>query len=154
MKYGTIYSIFDLMQETIRNSQNLYDDYFEYKNAGNITEAEKVFSVINTMDVVINGYHQLIVNYVNSKDAIVDDFDEEFNIFLENNKYYPYMEWYDYKYSDEAIEEEKKEIFSDFVRELYSAVVDDDFYSSDEKIQAFINGFSKIDLYLYIVSKY
>lgn len=153
MTYGTIYSIFDLMQDTLAREQDLYDDYFEYKNAGNMIEAEKINSLIKIMDTAINGYHQLIVNYVNSADALVDDFDEEINVFLENNKYYNYMEWYEYDYSDEIIAVLKEEIFSDFIRDLYSAVVDDDFYSSDEAIQGFINGFSKIDLYLYVINK-
>lgn len=154
MKYGTIYSIFELMQDTIKNSQNLYDDYFEYKKAGSIVEAEKVHSLIKTMDTAISGYHQLIVNYVNSADALVDDFDDDIDYFLEKNKYYTYAKWNENNYSDDTIDALKEEVFSEFIRDLYSAVVDNDFNSNDEKIQAFINDFSKIDLYLYIVSKY
>ena len=154
MKYRTIYSIFDLMQDTTARQQDLYDDYFEYKNAGNIFEAKKVFSVIKTMDMAIAEYHKLIVGYVNSSDALVDDFDDEIDFFLESNKYYSYRDWYEYNYCDETIQALKEEVFSEFISELYSAVVNDNFYSSDEKIQAFINGFSKVDLYLYVVNKY
>ena len=154
MKYGTIYSIFDLMQDTIARQQDLYDDYYDYKNTGNMLEAEKINSLIKTMDTAIAGYHDLVVNYVNSSDALVDDFYDEIDIFLENNRYYSYREWYEYNYCDETIQALKQEVFSEFISELYSAVVNDGFYSSDEKIQAFINGFSKVDLYLYVVSKY
>lgn len=153
MKYSTINSIFDLMQDTIARQQDLYDDYYEYKKAGKITEAEKIFSLIKTMDTVINGYYQLIVNYVKTEKPFIDDFNEDINIFLERNGYYTYKEWREYNYSEETIEVLEKEIFSDFIHELYIAIVDDDFYTSDEKIQAFINGFSKIDLYLYVISK-
>ena len=152
MKYGTIYSIFDLMQETTARQQDLYDDYFEYKNAGNTLEAKKVFSVIKTMDMAIAEYHKLIVNYVNSADALVDDFDDEFEEFLEDN-IYDLDDYYEYGYSDEAIEELKEEARAEFMIRLWSSVIDDNFYSNDEAIQSFINGFNKIDLYLYIISK-
>lgn len=152
MTYGTIYSIFDLMQDTIARQEDIYDDYYEYKKAGNMLEAKRIFSLIKTMDTAIDGYHKLIVNYVNSADSVVDDFDDEFEEFLEDN-IYDLDDCYEYGYSDEAIEEIKKEARSKFIIDMWSSVIDDNFCSNDEAIQTFINGFAKIDLYLYIISK-
>ena len=152
MTYSTIYSIFDLMQDTIARQDDIYDDYYEYKKAGNMLEAERIFSLIKTMDVAIDGYHKLIVNYVNSADSLVDDFDDEFEEFLEDN-IYDLDDCYEYGYCEEAIEEIKKEARSEFIIKMWSCVIDDNFCSNDEAIQNFINGFSKIDLYLYIISK-
>lgn len=153
MEYKTISDIFYMMKETEEQNFNLDDIRLEAKARGDVLEVENILKVQSAMTTVILKYHSLICDYVHSKEALIDDFDDEIKEFLEENKYYPYDDWNDYKYSDEAIEEEKKEIFKEFIHTLHSAVVDDDFYSNDKQIQEFINRFSKIDLYLYILSK-
>ena len=153
MKYGTINSIFDLMEDTLARQYDLYDDYYEYKKAGNLGESAKVFSLIKAMDIVINEYHQLIVNFVKTDKPRIDDFDDDVKIFLERNNYYSHTEWRRCNYSEELIESLEKDIFADFIHELRLSVIDDNFCSSDKAIQEFINGFVKIDLYLYILSK-
>ena len=153
MDYKTINNIFDLMLETEEQSGELDIIRRTAKTKGDVLAVETILSTQKAMTTAILGYHNLIVDYVNSADAVIDDFDEDIDVFLENNKYYSYDEWNEYKYSDEAIVELKEIVFSQFISELYSAVIDDNFYSSDEAIQSFINGFSKIDLYLYILSK-
>ena len=153
MDYKTINNIFDLMLETEERSGELDIIRRTAKAKGDVLAVETILSTQKAMTTAILSYHNLIVDYVNSAESVIDDFDEDIDVFLENNKYYSYNEWNEYKYSDEAIAELKEIVFSQFISELYSAVIDDNFYSSDEAIQSFINGFSKIDLYLYILSK-
>lgn len=153
MDYRTINKIFDLMLETEEQNSALDEIRRVKKAKGEVLAVETILSTQKAMTTAILSYHNLIMDYVNSAEAVIDDFDEDINVFLENNKYYSYNEWNEYKYSDEAIAELKEIVFSQFISELYSAVIDDNFYSSDEAIQSFINGFSKIDLYLYILSK-
>lgn len=154
MEYRIINNIFDLMQETIKQVDALYEEKTKAKNKGDAITVKAIDEAITVMNVAINEYHGLICNYVNSKNALIDDFDDEINEFLEENGYFNDIEDYiKYGYSDDSIREEKKEIFKDFIGALFSAVVDDDFNSNDDEIQTFIDGFDKLDLYLYILSK-
>lgn len=153
MTYKMIVNIFDLMQET----QNALDDINELrislKKQGRLAETEGLLEAEARMTSVLFTYDNLIENYVKSADALIDDFDDEFEEFLEDN-IYDLDDYYEYGYSDDAINEIKAETRRDFILTIWSSVVEDNFYNSDKDIQAFINGFNKIDLYLYIVSKY
>lgn len=152
MTYSIINNIFDLMQDTQKALDDINELRLSLKKRGKHTEAEGLEEVEAKMTSAILGYHDLIVRYVNSADALVDDFDDDFEEFLEDN-IYDLNDCYEYGYSEEAIEEIKNEARKTFMIEMWTSVIDDNFNSSDEKIQAFINGFSKIDLYLYIISK-
>ena len=152
MTYLMIYRIFDLMQETQKALDDINELRMSLKKQGKYAETEGLIEAETKMTSAILAYHDLIVRYVNSADALIDDFDDEFEEFLEDN-IYDLDDYYEYGYSDEAIEEIKKEARSRFIIDMWSCVIDDNFYSNDEAIQTFINGFSKIDLYLYIIYK-
>lgn len=154
MTYSMICNIFDLMQDTQKALDDINELRMSLKKQGKYAEAEGLEEVEAKMTSAILGYHKLIVRYVNFADALlIDDFGDEFEEFLEDN-IYDLDDCYEYGYCEEAIEEIKKEARRKFIIEIWSSVVDDNFYNRDEAIQTFINGFSKLDLYLYIVSKY
>lgn len=153
MTYSMIYNIFDLMQNTQKALDDINELRINLKKQCKYAEAEGLLEAEAKMTSAILGYHDLIVRYVNSADALIDDFDDEFEEFLEDN-IYDLDDCYEYGYCEEAIEEIKKEARRTFIIEMWSSVIEDNFYNRDEAIQTFINGFSKIDLYLYIISKY
>lgn len=153
MTYSMIYNIFDLMQNTQKALDDINELRMSLKKQGKYAETEGLLEAETKMTSAILGYHDLIVRYVNSADALIDDFDDEFEEFLEDN-IYDLDDYYEYGYSEEAIEEIKKEARRTFIIEMWSSVIEDNFYNRDEAIQTFINGFSQIDLYLYIISKY
>lgn len=153
MTYSMICNIFDLMQDTQKALDDINELRMSLKKQGKYAEAEGLEEVEAKMTSAILSYHNLIVRYVNFADALlIDDFGEEFEEFLEDN-IYDLDDYYEYGYSDEAIEELKEEARTEFLIEMWTSVIDNNFYSSDEAIQTFINGFSKIDLYLYIIHK-
>jgi hypothetical protein len=140
------------MLETQKVLDEISETRLNLKKQGNYAEADDLLKAEAKMTSAILNYHGLIAKYVKSENALIDDFDEEFEEFLENNIYNLDV-YYEYGYSDEAIEEIKKAMRKEFMIEMWTSVIDDNFNSSDETIQTFINGFSKIDLYLYIISK-
>lgn len=153
MTYSMIGSIFDLMQDTIKALEDISELRINLKKQGRFAEREGLLEAEAKMTSVLFTYKNLIERYVNSADALIDDFDDDFEEYLENN-IYDLDDYYEYGYSDEAINEIKAEDRRDFLFEIWSSVVEENFYNSDKKIQAFINGFNKLDLYLYIISKY
>lgn len=152
MTYRMIVNIFDLMQETQKAFDDISDLRINLKKQGKYAESEGLLKAEAKMTSAILSYHDLIVKYVNSADALIDDFDDDFERFLEGN-IYDLDDCYEYGYSEEAIEEVKTEARERFIIDMWTSVIDDNFYSRDEAIQTFINGFNKIDLYLYIISK-
>lgn len=152
MTYSMVSNIFDLMQDTQKALDDINELRMNLKKQGKYAETDGLLEAETRMTSAILGYHDLIVRYVNSADALIDDFDDEFEEFLEEN-IYDLGDYYEYGYCEEAIEEIKKETRGTFIIKMWSSVIDDNFYSSDEAIQSFINGFNKIDLYLYIISK-
>lgn len=153
MTYKMIVNIFDLMQETQKALDDINELRISLKKQGRLAETEGLLEAEARMTSVLFTYDNLIEGYVKSADALIDDFDDEFEEFLEDN-IYDLDDYYEYGYSDDAINEIKAETRREFILTIWSSVVEDNFYNSDKDIQAFINGFNKIDLYLYIVSKY
>lgn len=153
MTYSMIYNIFDLMQETIKAFDDISELRINLKKQCKFAEAEGLLEAEKKITSVLFTYKNLIEQYVNSADALIDDFDDEFEEYLEDN-IYDLSDYYEYDYSDEAINEVKAEARKDFYSIIWSSVTEDNFHNIDKDIQAFINGFNKIDLYLYIISKH
>lgn len=149
MTYSAIYNIFNLMQDTQKAIDSISELRLNLKKQGKYTEMEGLIEAEVKMSRAILNYHELIARYVISNTAFVDNFDDEFEAFLEDNIY----NLDDCGYNSEETEGVKKELRRSFIKNIWSSVIDDDFYNEDEKIQAFINGFDKLDLYLYILSK-
>lgn len=152
MTYKMIVNIFDLMEETIKALNDISELRISLKNQGKLAETERLLEAETRMTSVLFTYSNLIECYVKSADALIDDFDDDFEEYLENN-IYDLDDYYEYGYSNEAINEIKAEVRRSFFNTIWSSVVEDNFYNNDKGIQAFINGFNKIDLYLYILSK-
>lgn len=152
MNYKTINNIFELMLETQKVLDEISETRLNLKKQGSYAEADDLLKAEAKMTSAILNYHGLIAKYVKSENALIDDFDDDFEEFLEDN-IYDLNDCYEYGYSKEAIEEIKNEARKTFMIEMWTSVIDNNFYSSDETIQNFINGFSKIDLYLYIINK-
>lgn len=152
MTYKMIVNIFDLMQDTQKAIDDINELRINLKKQGKFAETEGLLEAEARMTVVLSTYSNLIEDYVKSADTLIDDFDDEFEEYLENN-IYDFDDYYEYGYSNEAINEIKAEARRSFFNTIWSSVVEDNFYNNDKGIQAFINGFNKIDLYLYILSK-
>lgn len=152
MNYKMVVNLFDLMEETQKALDDINELRMSLKKQGRLAETEGLLKAETRMTAVLFTYGNLIEGYVKSADALVDDFDDEFEGYLENN-IYDFDDYYKYGYSNEAINEIKAETRRSFFNTIWSSVVEDNFYNSDKDIQAFINGFNKIDLYLYIISK-
>ena len=153
MTYSMIYNIFNLMQETQKSLDDIGEMRLSLKKQGRLIEAENLLDAEKKMVAVLSSYRDIIIDYVNSADTLVDDFDEEFEEFLEDN-IYDLEDYYENGSSNDAINEAKEETRRDFIAIIWSSVIEENFYNRDETIQTFINGFSQIDLYLYIISKY
>lgn len=153
MNYKMIVNIFDLMQDTQKALDDINELRMSLKKQGRLAETEGLLEAETRMTWVLFTYSNLIESYAKSADALIDDFDDDFEEYLEDN-IYDLNDYYEYGYSDEAINEIKAEARKEFISTIWSSVVEDNFYNRDKDIQAFINGFSKIDLYLYIISKY
>lgn len=153
MTYKMIVNIFDLMQETQKALDDINELRISLKKQGRLAETEGLLEAEARMTSVLFTYDNLIEGYVKSADALIDDFDDEFEEFLEDN-IYDLDDYYEYGYSDDAINEIKAETRREFILTIWSSVVEDNFFNTDKDIQAFINGFNRLDLYLYIISKY
>ena len=153
MEYKTIYNIFNLMQETQKALDDIGDLRTNLKKQGRLTEAENLFDAEKRIMAVLSSYRDIIINYVNSAECIVDDFDEEFEEFLKDN-IYDLKDYYENDCSNDAINDAKEEARRDFIATIWASVIEENFYNRDETIQAFINSFSQIDLYLYITDRY
>ena len=153
MNYKMVANIFDLMEETQKALDDINELRMSLKKQGRLAETEGLLEAETRMTAVLFTYGNLIEGYVKSADALVDDFDDEFEEFLEDN-IYDLDDYYEYGYSDDAINEIKAETRREFILTIWSSVVEDNFFNTDKDIQAFINGFNRLDLYLYIISKY
>ena len=152
MTYKEISDIFYIMREQERDICTLDEIRINLRKKGRMQEAEMISNAQCYLTATILKYHTLISEYAESEGALIEDFTDEINEFLEYNNYFPYMEWNEYKYSREAIQEEKQEIFKDFTYTLYYIIIENNFHTEDKAIQAFINNYSKLDLYLYILT--
>lgn len=153
MTYEMIVNIFDLMEETQKVLDDINELKMSLKKQNRLAETEGLLEAETRMAAVLFTYSNLIEGYVKSADILIEDFDDEFEEFLEDN-IYDLDDYYEYGYSDEVINEIKAEIRRKFILTIWSSVVEDNFYNRDKDTQAFINGFNRLDLYLYIISKY
>lgn len=103
MTYSMISNIFDLMQDTQKALDDINELRMNLKKQGKYAETDGLLEAETRMTSAILGYHDLIVRYVNSADALIDDFDDEFEEFLEDN-IYDLGDYYEYGYCEEAIE--------------------------------------------------
>lgn len=152
MTYKMVSNIFDLMQDTIKALDDVGGTRVNLKKQGKLAEAEALLKAEAGMTSILFTYKGLIENYVKSADAIVDDFDDDFEQYLEGN-IYDLEDYYYYGYCEDAINEIKAEMREKFYCIIWSSVVEENFYNMNKDIQAFIDGFNKLDLYLYIISK-
>lgn len=152
MTYKMIVNIFDLMQDTIKALDDIGETRVNLKKQGRLAEAKDLLKAEAEMTSVLFTYKGLIENYVKSANAVIDDFDDDFEQYLEGNIYD--VEDYDYYgYDEDIICEIKAEMREKFYCIIWSSVVEENFYNMNKDIQAFIDGFDRLDLYLYIISK-
>ena len=152
MTYEMINNIFDLMQNTIKGLNDVDEIRVNLKKQGKHTETENLLKIETNLTSVLLTYRGLIENYVKSANAVIDNFDDDFEQFLEGN-IYDLEDYYYYGYCEDAISEIKAEMREKFYCIIWSSVVEENFYNMNKDVQAFINGFDRLDLYLYIISK-
>lgn len=152
MTYEMINNIFDLMQNTIKGLNDVDEIRVNLKKQGKHTETEDLLKAEAKLTSVLLTYRNLIENYVKSADALIDNFDDDFEQYLEGN-IYDVEDYGYYGYDEDEIREIKAEMREKFYCIIWSSVVEENFYNMNKDIQAFINSFDKLDLYLYIISK-